>query len=227
MFNRLLGLLLLVGSSAFAQCEGRKSLVSVTGVGEVTAQPDEVTFKVTVQNFDRDSNKARNDNKVRLDAVLSTLKQYAIERKDIVVDDLSLDTRYKSDDETRSAIGILASSRIRVTLKQVEKLAPLRNELLSAGATTVGNVDFKSSRLIQLRGEARTLALRAAREKADAMAKALGQSIGRAYAISESVPRRYATSNAMSVNPVEAGADQSVAGMISIREQVSVEFELQ
>jgi uncharacterized protein YggE len=78
--------------------------------------------------------------------------------------------------------------------------------------------------------------MRAAREKAAALAGAVGQKIGKAYSIEEEVPTRsYASQNVMS-NAVGYGADSDSStasegtlalGLIKISARVTVKFELE
>src|SRR5260370_27188660 len=55
----------------------------------------------------------------------------------------------------------------------------------SAGANHIGGVEYQSSELRKYTDEAGDAAAKAAREKADALAKALGNQIGKTYSIEE------------------------------------------
>jgi hypothetical protein len=67
----------------------------------------------------------------------------------------------------------------------VQKLEPVMIAALEAGATSVDGVEFSVTNLRQLRDEARELAVRAALEKASAMAAAAGVRLGDVTSISE------------------------------------------
>jgi uncharacterized protein YggE len=79
------------------------------------------------------------------------------------------------------------------------------------------------------------MAMRAAREKAAALAGAVGQKIGKAYSIEEEVPTRsYASQNVMSNNISTVESESSSAsegtlalGLIKISARVTVKFELE
>ena len=58
-------------------------------------------------------------------------------------------------------------------------------EILQTGVSAVSSVKFESSKLRENKDRAREMAMKAAKEKATAMAAAVGQTIGRAIKITE------------------------------------------
>jgi|SRR5450631_1626429 len=57
--------------------------------------------------------------------------------------------------------------------------------VISAGANNIGGIEYQSSELRKCKDQARDAVAKAAREKADALAKALGNQIGKTYSIEE------------------------------------------
>jgi uncharacterized protein YggE len=120
-------------------------------------------------------------------------------------------------------------------LRDVTRAEGLLSELLDSGVTRINTVSFRSSQMRKYRDQAREMAMRAAREKAAALAGAVGQKIGKAYSIEEEVPTRsYASQNVMSNNSVSFDSDSSSAsegtlalGQIKISARVTVKFELE
>ena len=120
----------------------------------------------------------------------------------------------------------------------------LTTKMFAAGVNHVNMVEFQTTEFKRLREQARELALKAAREKAQKMAAVLGCTIGKPLSVSESdAVSSYwsswidwdgaATSLTMSQNKdrdsraAGGGDTESMAlGKISIRASVSVEFEL-
>jgi uncharacterized protein YggE len=109
---------------------------------------------------------------------------------------------------------------------------------MKTGLTEVDSVKFESSEFIDQRKKAREMAMKAAYEKASAMAGAVNQTIGKAVYISEATPTdtRYgnfmanSTSNNISAVSGPTTVTQSVAtfspGAIKISSQVNVTFLL-
>jgi hypothetical protein len=83
------------------------------------------------------------------------------------------------------------------------------------------------------RDQARELAVKAAREKAEALARALGQDIGRAQQIEEVPDMNYQFSGGMLSNssyessaPAKVAGPSMAAGQKTISASVTVQFEL-
>jgi uncharacterized protein YggE len=105
---------------------------------------------------------------------------------------------------------------------------------LQAGVTNINGIDFQTTELKKYRRQAREMALKAAKEKADEMAAVLGQSTGEPVAINEnaisaSSSRRIVLAQ-NSFQDMSGGiseiSDTIALGKISIRANVTVVFKL-
>src|SRR5262249_58226568 len=72
-----------------------------------------------------------------------------------------------------------------ITVRDISKLDALVESLVKAGGNRIDSIQYETSELRKYRDQARDLAVKAAREKAQALAAALGQQIGRAQSIEE------------------------------------------
>jgi hypothetical protein len=228
-YKHLLRILIVFALSlvSMAQCE-RKSLLSVKGIGELRVVPDQVNFSIQVQNFDRDRLKARSDNATRVRSVLGVLRSFKVDERDLQTSQQSIDARYKGGDESKTLLGFNAVTHLSVKLRDIREFDEIQEKVLASGATEVSHIRFESSDLQKQRAKARAMAIAAAKEKASAMAQELGQNIGRAFSISEAhdEPWFYTAANTTSVVVTEQ--ESSVAeGTIPVREEVTIEFELQ
>jgi hypothetical protein len=97
--------------------------------------------------------------------------------------------------------------------------------------TEVSDVTFESSELRKFKDQARAMAVRTAREKAEAMARELGQTIGKAVSITEEdvdgfrSPYANTSSNSFSIDGSAANDDTAI-GTISVKAQVKIGFLL-
>ena len=119
-------------------------------------------------------------------------------------------------------------------MRDLPRLDSLLESLIKAGGNRIDSIRYETSDLRRYRDQARDLAMKAAHEKADALAKALGQQIGKARMIDEvpeysDVPR----GGAFLANEVGWGAEKrraeessTAAGQQSISASVVVSFEL-
>jgi uncharacterized protein YggE len=108
----------------------------------------------------------------------------------------------------------------------------LLTEIFRTGITRINSVDFRTTQNRKLKDQARLLAVKAAHEKARAMASEIGQSIGKAYSITEIEHRPYAGYSSNVIDGVSSGGSLSdepspiALGQISITARVTVSFEL-
>jgi uncharacterized protein YggE len=220
---------------ALAEDKPEPRLVTVAGEAEVNVSPDEVVFDLTVSTFNRELRVAKTQTDERLKNLIALAKRYGVADADTQTDYVNLTPRYRGDNEARTLLGYSVRKDLVLTLRDVMRAEGLLSELLDSGVTRINTVSFRSSQMRKYRDQARDLAMRAAREKAAALAAAVGQKIGKAYSIEEEVPSRsYASQNVMSNNSVSFDSDSSSAsegtlalGLIKISARVTVKFELE
>jgi uncharacterized protein YggE len=121
-----------------------------------------------------------------------------------------------------------------ITVRDLAKLDTLLESLIKAGGNRIDSIGYETSDLRKYRDQARDMAVKAAREKAGALAKALGQDIGRAQSIEEVMESGYQSTrqiqNALLANVrsenVSMEAPSIAVGQKSISASVMVSFEL-
>jgi uncharacterized protein YggE len=142
----------------------------------------------------------------------------------------------------RDFIGYFVRRTIVVTLRDLSIFEDLLAEALGSGVNYVLGIEFQTTELRKYRDEARALAIQAAREKADALAGELGQTLGEPTAINEIQSGWWSSYSSwwgpswgggMAQNVIqEVGgsappSDGSLApGQINVNARVSVAFEL-
>ena len=201
--------------------------ITVAGEAEILTAPD--TFELTI-GFDLQADTlsaARDGSRDRAAALLAVAEKHQIPACDIQTQDLSLRPRYDGY-EHRKIVGYDASRGLVLTLHALDKVEPVLYDMLAAGANRVDSVQFHSSVARERRAEARVLATEAARDKATAMAAALGQQIGAPLKIDEADAAwqppvaNYSFSNAT----VPHVSDTVATGKIRIHAGVAVTFAL-
>jgi uncharacterized protein YggE len=209
-------------------------LVTVTGEAEVLVVPDEVVFDLTVQSVNRDLRLAKAQTDGQLKKLLEMTRRYNVAPKDVQTDYVKLEPRYRGNDESRTFLGYSVRKDLVFTLRDVSRAEELLSDLIEAGTTRINGVRFLTSQMRKHRDEARALAMRAAHEKATALAAEIGQKIGKAYSIEEEATQRgniYAqnvSSNAMSSAGGDAADSEGTLslGQIKVTASVTVRFEL-
>jgi len=230
---------LLVLSAACRPPGARKPReITVRGVAEVIVPPDFVVVRTSVVTLDNDVEKAQADNDRKVKAVLAFVRQLGIEPKDIRTEYTSLARKEREQrDKPPEFLGFEATNTIGVTLRDVAKYDALTAGVIKLGVNRISGIDFGATNETEKRREARLLAIKAAREKAEYLAAAVGQSVGRPLWISE-MPKQQAlgapswSNSAFNYAPQggaeEADAEQGTLapGSKTIRAQVEVSFLL-
>ena len=219
--------------------------IMVNGEAVVKVQPDQIIITFGIETWDKDIMLAKQKNNDIMQKALKVIKDTGIPDKDIQTDYLSVEPRYDENYEKKDFIGYFIRNTFVVTLSNPEKVEVLVSSVLQSGVNYIYGIDFQTTEFKKYREQARELALNAAKEKAEKMASALGQTIGDPLQISEGYGGSdwwyynswsgwgYGRSNMMSQNVVQnipSGSDnisETIAlGKISIKANVSVTFEL-
>jgi len=214
--------------------------ISVTGEAMVSVAPDRIliTFGATTRHLDLTMAKAENDAIVK--RTLAAFTTLGLTSREIETDSITIQQRWSPDGER--FLGYTVNNMIMVTVTTTSRVEPVISTALGAGINYLMGVDFQVTELKKYREQAREMAARAAREKADKMAAALGERAGRAVQVGEedSAPTYRSGWNgsstgrdrSMSQNGVSAGGGSELAetlafGTIGIRARVRVLFALE
>ena len=222
-----------------------RPMITVNGDAVVTVQPDQIVINFGIETWDKDIMAAKQKNNEIMKKAMTVIKESGIPDKDIQTDYLSVEPRYNDNYEKKDLIGYFVRNTFVVTLSDPGKVEDLVSKVLQSGVNYIHGINFQTTELKKYREQARKLALNAAKDKAEKMAAALGQTIGDPLQISEGYGGSdwwyfnswsgwgYGRSNMMSQNVVQnipSGSDQisdTIAlGKISIKANVSVTFEL-
>jgi uncharacterized protein YggE len=209
----------------------RPRLISVTGTAEVNVPPDEVVLSLGVESRDKDLSVAKAQHDVRIKKLLAEAHTAGVDDKYIQTSTLRMQPEY-SEEKVPRFLAFEVQQTVQVTLKDLSKYEHLITKLLESGVNRVDSVEFVVSETRKYKDEVRAKAIRAAREKATAMAAELGQTIGKPWDISEDAGTpAYAQANSNYEyfgNRSAANEETTVApGQVSIRATVRVSFQLE
>lgn len=176
---------LVLAVSAWA-AEPERTL-SISGEAEIKVVPDEVTIVVGVESLDPDLAKAKRENDERLKRIIAAAKAAGIEDKRIATDSIEIEPEYttESSDRRRVLVNYAVRRSLHVTSREVSRFDSVLSGMVAAGANLVHNVSFTSTELRKHRDHARELAMKAAHEKAAALAAAEGMKLKKPRSISE------------------------------------------
>ena len=175
----LLATLVVPYASALAD-DSRTRTVSVSGQGEVTAQPDMARVTLGVEARRRTLAEARSTVASTVDRLLALTRELKIDPKYVNATRLQVQPEYSwnEQDRKRLLLGYLVSRQVEVELRDLDQLGALLERAVDAGANQVGDAALDSSRRKELERQAMGLAVQDARLNADALARAAGVQLG-------------------------------------------------
>ena len=182
---------LMLGSACFqAQVEEgaeTASFISVTGTGEVRAEPDIATVSTGVEVRAQSVAEARARAADAANAVVAALLAEGVEEGDIRTVDFYIYPEYDYRDETPRVSGYTVSNTVQVTVRDVDRVGELIDAVAAAGGDAVrfNGISFAREDPGALAREARELAIADARAKAEQLAELTGVSLGSVVSVAE------------------------------------------
>jgi len=165
-------------------------LVSVTGSGEVKAQPDMAYVTLGVEARRPVLAEARTEVNAAVERVLALTRELRIDPKFVDSTRLQVQPDYRWDEkESRQVLlGYVVSRQVDVEVHDLDRLGTLLEKAVSAGVNQMGGARLDSSRRKDLEREALTQAVADARLNADALARAAGTRLGPVQSLSANGP---------------------------------------
>ncbi|HEY1011165.1 MAG TPA: SIMPL domain-containing protein [Herpetosiphonaceae bacterium] len=230
------------GATSAAACDQSRS-IRVSGAATVNVAPDRVQIDLGIETTDATPQLVQSRNLQTSQAVLSAVKALGIDPQDIATDNYLVQPVYE-DYKQYEIKGYRIEMLIRVTVRNPALTRAVLVAAFDAGANRVIGVEFSSTKLRAHRDQARALALRAAKEKADLLTTGVGAATGCVLSIEEGSHAGYSgflygsSAAAWSQNVIQeapsapsapgAQADDTPIslGQIAVRAEVTVSFAI-
>ena len=158
--------------------------ISVTGTAVINVAPDRALIQLGVQSNGSSPKQVEQVNATTIQAVINAIEDLGVPSKDIATDRYIIEPVYDSY-ESLYIKGYRIHNLIAITLRDVEKVSKIIIAALESGANQVVNVEFYTSELRHYRDEARSLAMKAAMEKAQDLVQVAGAEVGCVTSIHE------------------------------------------
>lgn len=229
MKKALLILSMLFISMSYGQEIKQVPQINVSGEGKVKVVPDQASIAVTVETKGNNAKDVKKQNDEKIEAVLKFIKKMNLAPADYKTQRVSLNPQYDYEKKKHS---YNATQTIEILLKDLSKYDELMEGLVDEGINRIDNVTFQSSKLAQYQSEARKLAMKEAKLKAEDYVSVLGQKIGRAMTISDnsqtySPQPMYGAMKTMEMSDTRAPRETLAVGEINITANVTVSFILE
>ncbi len=214
-------------ANSYAQEQKQVPMINVSGEGKVKVAPDQATISISIETKGIKAVDVKQDNDKKMDAILKFVKKSNIATEDFQTQRISLNPNY---DYEKKKYSYIATQTLQILLKDLSKYDALMEGLVNEGINRIDNVEFKSSKIFQLQSDARKLAMKDAKSKAEDFVSVLNQKVGKAILISDnsqiyiSQPRMYAMKATFDAE--SAPRETLAIGEIEITANVSVSFVL-
>jgi uncharacterized protein len=201
--------------------------LTVDGFATISVQPDCFDLNLTFSTENSRADRAVKDIQAKQSKFIEVIKALSLENKDLKVGYVSVNPVYDYSETGNPRVRAQAASlSMTATLHNFDQIGELLQLAADSGASNVSS-RFRSSDLIKRKAEARDMALKAAKAKAEQTASTLGIQLGEVVAIQDTpnnnywnTPNEYAnnyrTLDAATPNTIQAEAQE-----LSITVQVS------
>ncbi|MGH2340211.1 SIMPL domain-containing protein [Segnochrobactraceae bacterium EtOH-i3] len=216
---------------AAARARGPARVLTVTGSGEVSATPDVAVISSGVETQGETARAALDANSKAVAALIEAAKKAGVEARDIATSGFSVqpvyaERRQPKGEATQAIVGYQVMNRVTVTLRDVAKVGPLLDQLVTVGSNRIDGITFLVSDANTRRDAARTAAVADARRKAETLATAAGVSLGKVLTLSEGNDGGPMPRPMMRMAADSAGAVPVEAGSTSLGAEVEIRFEI-
>lgn len=229
MKKALLILSILFVSMSYGQEVKQIPQINVNGEGKVKVVPDQAAIAVTVESKGNNAKDVKKQNDEKIEAVIKFIKKMNLAPADYKTQRVALNPQYDYEKKKHS---YNATQTIEILLRDLSKYDELMEGLVNEGINRIDAVTFQSSKLAQYQSEARKLAMKEAKLKAEDYVSVLGQKVGRAMTISDNsqtyYPQpMYAAMKTMERSDASEPRETLAVGEINITANVTVSFILE
>lgn len=210
-------------------------VLTVSADGEARVSPDEATVRLGVSAQAPTARAAQDQVNRTAGAILEAVRKLGISADRIQTSELNLGPVYgqgRPDREPQEPriVGYQASNVVSIQVEQLEKIGPVIDAGLGAGANRLDTVMFGLRDDRKARTEALTHAVEEARVKADALARALKVRLVRILEVAEGgiavMPQPFLKAGRMAMES-SAMADTPVsAGQVGVSASVTIRWEI-
>lgn len=210
--------------------DAKQRTVTVRGLGTISTEPDIVRLGVQVNTRGESASAAMNSASARTREILTILKSYSIESKDIQTSRVSVAPilDYQRNIQPPPIVGYTGSNDFMVLFrgKLMDRIGDFMDKAVGAGASGFGGLRYESSRQRDLERDAMKLAASDAQRRAEVLAKELGATLGKVMTINESYSVGMPMGRGVAMTDAMSSAAPVMSGELTISVNIDVVFEL-
>ncbi len=204
---------------------------SVSAEGKVNAIPDIAEIRLTVISEGKDLGNIQKENSEKINRIINFLKEKGIKAEDIKTEIYNLQPKYDWQKSPYQIVGYTLNQTILVKIRDFNKIGEILSEAVKNGANQISGPNFTiddHEKLEKLKEEAREIAIKKVKEKAEKIAKVGGFKLGKIMNIQESeyfqpIPLR---SSELMKTSLESPLPQIEPGSQELKVTVTITYEI-
>jgi uncharacterized protein YggE len=202
------------------------------GEGEAVAPPDMALLSLSVMREAKTAREALDANNDAMAAVISAMKAFGIEERDLQTAGIQINPRYNfanrpDGTQTAELVAYQVTNTLSIRVRDLQKTGEVIDRSVSLGVNQGGSVSFANDDPSAVIAQARENAVADAFTKARTLSKAAGVSLGRVLEIAEQGSAPPPGPIMAKAIPFDSAAAVPIqAGENAYRVQVNVVFEL-
>ena len=204
--------------------------LDVVATGEVNRVPDIVRINAGVMTQAPTATEAIRQNAQQMQSLSAALRRAGVAERDIQTSAINLNPDWRHvENRTPELIGYRAHNQVSVRFRDIRNSGRILDALVTAGANQIDGPMFLIERPEEGLDEARQLALRNARARADLYARSLGMRVKRILSVSEAGMGYMPPQAGMmrNMDAAQAASTQIVPGEQTLATSLTVSFELE
>ena len=206
--------------------------ITIGGTGIAYVAPDTAEITVGVVTEEADAARTHAENAAQTARVHNAVRALGVADRDIQTVHYDFSQRYDMRDSSRNeVIGYTAQNSVVITVRNLNNVGKIIDAALANGANRIDSLNFTASDTSAAKNEALTDAVRSAKEKAQAVANALGVRLVRianVYADTQAdMPRYENYMPMMMAKGASAAATPIAPGELSVAATANVTYVIE
>lgn len=212
--------------------DDKPPLLTVRGTAEVMAAPDLAVIRLGVEAQQKSAGDAQQQVNRAAQAIFQALQSAGVQHDSIRSTGVTLNPVYTHPGERGGEpklAGYRAQNVVSVRVPDMDRVGPVLDAGLGAGANRVDGLQFSLRDDAELRRDALSQAIQEARTKAETMASALGVTLAAVHAVEEgdvSVAPVFAAMEMRQLTMDRAAPTPVSAGQVTVSAHVTVQYRI-
>lgn len=209
-----------------------QNTISISGEGKEVGTPNVAVTDIGFVTEGKDVATAQKENTEKMNKLIAEIKKLGVQDADIQTSNYSVYPRYDYTDGRSVLSGYTVNQSVNLKIRDLTKISAVLAKVGEVGVNQVSSLSFVIDEQENLRVLARDKALKNAKDKAEALAKALGVKVVKVVSYNEYTPsdsymmKSYAVAEGMGgASPMMAPDIQS--GSTEVKVNVNVVYEIE